>query len=163
MKHLLLLLTSFVLISATVIGDKKMPSAELKTLEGQTVNIQDYVAKGKPVVVSFWATWCSPCKKELDAISEIYPDWQEEYGVELLAITIDNARGMAKVPGMVGSKGWEYTVLSDSKQVLQQALNFQTIPQTFLLDGEGNIVYSHNGYNPGDEYELEDKIKALVK
>lgn len=163
MKHLLLIATTFILMSATLIGDKKMPSAELKTLEGQTVNIQDYVGKGKPTVVSFWATWCSPCKKELDAINEIYPDWQEEYGVELVAITIDNARGMAKVPGMVGSKGWEYTVLSDSKQVLQQALNFQTIPQTFLLDGEGNIVYSHNGYNPGDEYELEDKIKALVK
>lgn len=163
MKHLILIATTFILMSATLIGDKKMPSAELKTLEGQTVNIQDYVGKGKPTVVSFWATWCSPCKKELDAINEIYPDWQEEYGVELVAITIDNARGMAKVPGMVGSKGWEYTVLSDSKQVLQQALNFQTIPQTFLLDGEGNIVYSHNGYNPGDEYELEDKIKALVK
>jgi thioredoxin-related protein len=70
---------------------------------------------------------------------------------------------MAKVPGMVGSKGWEYTVLSDSKQTLQQALNFQTIPQTFLVDGEGNIVYTHNGYNPGDEYELEDKIAALMK
>ena len=163
MKNLILIIATFVLMSATITGDKKMPSAELKTLEGKTVNIKDYLGKGKPVVVSFWATWCSPCKKELDAINDVYPEWVEDYGVELLAITIDNARGMAKVPGMVGSKGWEYTVLSDSKQTLQQALNFQTIPQTFLVDGEGNIVYTHNGYNPGDEYELEDKIAALMK
>ena len=162
MKHLIVLLSTFIIMSAFVLVDKKMPSAELKTLEGKTVNIQDYLGKGKPVVVSFWATWCSPCKKELDAISEVYPDWVDEYGVEMLAITIDNARGMAKVPGMVGSKGWEFTILSDSKQTLQQALNFQTIPQTFLVDGAGNIVYTHNGYNPGDEYELEDKIKALT-
>lgn len=163
MKHLFLLLTTFILMTAFVAVEKKIPSVELKTLEGRTVNIQDYVGKGKPVVVSFWASWCHPCKKELDAISEVYPDWQEEYGVEIVAITIDNARGMAKVPGIVSSKGWEYTVLSDSKQTLQQALNFQTIPQTFLVDGKGNIVYSHNGYNPGDEFELEDRIKEVVE
>ena len=162
MKQLFLLLTTFIIMSAFVVADKEVPSVELKTSEGQTVNIRDYVAKGKPVILSFWATWCSPCKKELDAINEIYPDWVEEYDVELVAVTIDDARGMAKVPGMVGSKGWDFTILSDSKQNMLQALNFQTVPQTFLVDGEGNIVYTHSGYNPGDEYELEEKLKELV-
>jgi thioredoxin-related protein len=64
---------------------------------------------------------------------------------------------------MVQSKGWEFTVLADTKQELQQALNFQTIPQTFLLNDKGEIVYSHNGYNPGDEIELEKKIAALLE
>jgi len=140
-----------------------VPSVNVKTLEGKTVDIQDYVGKGNITVMSFWATWCSPCKRELDAIAEIYPDWQEEYGVELLAVTIDDARSMAKVPGLIETKGWEYTVLSDSKRELQKALNFQTVPQTFLIDGEGNIVYTHSGYNPGDEIELEDKIAALAE
>jgi len=116
-------------------------------------------AKGKVTVISFWATWCSPCKRELDAIAEIYPDWQEDYDVELLAVTIDDARGVAKVPAMVSSKGWEYKVLSDSKQELQRALNFQTVPQTFLLNAAGEIVYTHSGYSPGDEFELEEEIK----
>jgi len=140
----------------------KFPSVDVKTLEGKIVNIQDYVGNGKLTVVSFWATWCSPCKRELDAISDLYPDWKEDYGVEFVAVTIDNARALAKVPAMVSSKGWEYTILSDSKQELQTALNFQTIPQTFLIDASGEILYSHNGYNPGDEFELEDKIKKAA-
>ncbi len=139
-----------------------VPSIDIKTLEGKTVNIKDYVGQGKITVMSFWATWCSPCKRELDAIADIYPDWQEEYGVELLAVTIDDARSMAKVPGLVETKGWEYTILADSKRELQKALNFQSVPQTFLIDAEGNIVYTHSGYNPGDEIELEDKIAALA-
>ena len=120
------------------------------------------VGNGKITVISFWATWCSPCKRELDAIADIYPDWQEEFNVELLAITIDDARGVAKVPAMVASKGWEYTILSDSKQDLQRALNFQTVPQTFLLNEAGEIIYTHSGYSPGDEYELEDEIKKAT-
>lgn len=162
MKNLVVAFLSIVMMTAFT-GDKAFPKADVKTPGGKTVNISDYIGKGKPTVVSFWATWCSPCKRELDAIGEIYPDWQEEYGVDLLAISIDDARASAKIPGMVASKGWDYTVLIDTPQAFGQALGFQTIPQTFLLDGEGNIVYSHNGYSPGDEFELEDKIKELVK
>lgn len=141
---------------------QKVPNVNIKTLEGKVVNIQDYVGQGKITVMSFWATWCSPCKRELDAINDIYADWQEEYNVELLAITIDDARSMAKVPALVETKGWEYTILADSNEDLKKAMNFQTVPQTFLLDAEGNIIYSHSGYNPGDEIELEDKIAALA-
>lgn len=161
MKHLLITALALILSVGTLMAQKTVPSVEVKTLEGKTVNIQDYLGKGKPVVLSFWATWCAPCKKELDIIADMYPDWQEQ-GVELLAITIDDARQLAKVPGMVASKGWEYTIISDSKQQLQRSLNFQTVPQTFLVDGEGNIVYSHSGYQPGDEVELEDKIMELI-
>lgn len=158
-------LTSFIVLSSftPAYGPySTVPSVDVKTLEGQTVNIQDYVGKGKITVMSFWATWCSPCKRELDAIADIYEDWQEEYDMELLAVTIDDARSMAKVPALVETKGWEYTILADSKRELQKALNFQTVPQTFLIDAEGNIVYTHSGYNPGDEIELEDKIAALA-
>jgi len=169
MKQLIAILSVFVLFTAFTYsaeapaGDgNTLPSVNVKTLDGKTVNIQDYVGKGKVTVISFWATWCSPCKRELDAIAEIYPDWQEDYNVELLAVTIDDARGVAKVPAMVTSKGWEYTVLSDSKQELQRALNFQTVPQTFLLNEKGEIIYSHSGYSPGDEYELEEKIKKAT-
>ena len=129
----------------------------------KTVLNENYAKNGKITVISLWATWCSPCKKELDAIAEIYPDWVEEYDMELVAITIDTRRALAKVKPMVQTKGWEYIVLSDANNQLRNALNFQTIPQTYLIDQNGEIVYTHSGYVPGDEYELEDKIKALTK
>lgn len=161
-------LASLMLISTLVIGVafapavKNVPSVEIKTLQGGDVNIQDYVGNERITVMSFWATWCSPCKRELDAIAEIYPDWQEEYGVDLLAITIDDSRTLSKVPALVETKGWEYTILSDARQALQKAMGFQTVPQTFLVNQQGQIVYSHSGYNPGDEYELEEEIQKLV-
>lgn len=140
-----------------------VPSVDLKTLDGKTVNIKDYISEDKITVMSFWATWCSPCKRELDAIMEVYPDWQDEYDVQLLAITIDDARSLAKVPALVETKGWEYTVLADVKRELQKSLNFQTVPQTFLINKKGEIVYTHSGYSPGDEYELEDEIKKIAE
>lgn len=169
MKQIFAILGVFILLSAftyntapNTTDGNTLPAIDVKTLDGKTVGIQDYVGKGKVTVISFWATWCSPCKRELDAIAEIYPDWQEEYDVELLAVTIDDARGVAKVPAMVAAKGWEYIVLSDSKQELQRALNFQTVPQTFLLNAKGEIIYTHSGYSPGDEYELEEEIKKAT-
>jgi len=160
MKTAIITLLAFTMLTAFT-GDKKFPAASVKTLDGKTVNVQDYIGKGNPVIVSFWASWCSPCKRELDAMTEIFPEWKENYKVELLAITIDDSRGLAKVPGIVTSKSWPFTVLADTKQELQQSLGFQTVPETFLLDGAGNIVYTHSGYNAGDEFELEEKLKEL--
>ncbi|HRF37260.1 MAG TPA: TlpA disulfide reductase family protein, partial [Saprospiraceae bacterium] len=117
---------------------------------------------GKITVLSFWATWCKPCQQELDAISEVYPEWQEKYGVQLVAVTIDTQRALAKVGPMVESKGWEYIILSDPNGAMPAALNFQSIPQTFLLDAKGNVIYEHTGYIPGNEFDMEEKIKAAA-
>ncbi len=151
-----------VCLSTSLLAQQNLPSVNVKDLKGKTVNIQDFAKNGKITVISFWATWCAPCKKELDAIADLYPEWQKDYDLELVAVTVDNARALSKVPGMVKSKNWDYIILSDANQDLQRALNFQSVPQTFLLDQEGNIVYSHTGYVSGDEYELEDKIKAIT-
>lgn len=145
-----------------VSAQKSIPSVDVKTLDGKTVNIQKYTQSGKITVLSFWATWCKPCQQELDAIAELYPDWQKKYGVQLVAVTIDTQRALAKVAPMVESKGWEYIILSDANGAMPAALNFQSIPQTFLLDAKGNVVYEHTGYLPGNEYDLEEKIKAVA-
>jgi len=149
------------MMTSSLLAQKAVPNLSLKTLDGKTVNLKDYATNGKLTVVSFWATWCSPCKKELDAVADLYPDWKSEYDVELIAITIDTRRALAKVPGIVETKGWEYTVLSANEQDAQNALNFQTIPMTFIIDKTGNIVWDHSGYLPGDEVELEDEIAKL--
>lgn len=165
MKNLCLLTLILVtmLISADLLAQKELPSIKLKTLNGKSVELKDMISNDKITILSVWATWCKPCHKELDAIAEYYKEWQEDFDVELIAITIDTQRDLSKVKPMVSAYGWDYTILSDVNNNISQALNFQSIPQTFLIDKNGHIVYAHSGYTPGAEYELEDEIKKMVK
>ena len=163
MKKTLLVLAASLLALATYAQNKSLPSANVKTLEGQALNVQTLGQSGKITVISFWATWCSPCKKELDAIKDYYPDWKKDYDMELIAVSVDDPRTAAKIPAMVQEKGWEYRVLLDSNKEFQQAANVSSVPYTLLLDQSGNVVFEHVGYAPGDELELEEKIKELKK
>lgn len=140
---------------------KKLPDITIADLQGKPVSIQEYAKKSPLTIMSFWATWCAPCKRELDAIAELYPDWTAAYNVNLVAITIDNARALTQVKPLVEEKGWEFDILVDNKQELQQGLNFQAIPQTFVVNAAGDVLYQHEGYTPGDEYELEKILKEL--
>lgn len=140
---------------------KQLPSVKLVDMDGKAVNTAELGFKG-PVVISFWATWCSPCKRELNTIHELYPDWQEETGVTLVAVTIDDEKTKNQVPVYVDGKGWDYLVLMDPNGDFKRAMGVNNVPHTFLVDQNGNIVYSHNNYAPGDEEKLYEEIKKLV-
>jgi thiol-disulfide isomerase/thioredoxin len=161
-KILLTLLTAFT-ANLLLAQTKTLPAANVKTLEGQVFNIQDLAKSGKITVISFWATWCSPCKKELDAIMDYYEEWQEKYDMQLVAVSVDDPRTAAKIPAMVAEKGWEYKILVDSGKEFQLAANVASVPHTLLLDQQGNVVYEHTGYAPGDELELEERFKTLTE
>lgn len=115
--------------------------------------------KGKPVILSFFATWCKPCMRELKAISELYPDWQEETGVEMYIISIDQAQDVQKVRPLVDGNGWEYHVLLDPNGTFKRAMNVQNIPHLFVLDGKGTIVFQQAGYTDGEETEIAKYLK----
>jgi cytochrome c biogenesis protein CcmG, thiol:disulfide interchange protein DsbE len=140
---------------------KSLPQVEVRTFDGQKGDISEFIADDKMTIVSFWATWCKPCIQELDAIAYLYEDWQAEFDVELVAISIDDSRSANKAKGLSASKQWPYQLLSDPNNDCLRAFGFQAPPQTYLVDTEGNILYSHSGYTAGAEYELEDKLKAL--
>ncbi|MBC7776233.1 MAG: TlpA family protein disulfide reductase [Phycisphaerae bacterium] len=162
MKKTFFVLTAL-LVTIAAFAQKTLPSANIKTLEGQTINVQELGKTGKITVISLWATWCSPCKKELDAIADYYEEWQKKYGMELVAISIDDARNMAKVKGEALAKEWPYRILLDPAKELQTAANIEGVPYTMVLDQNGNIVFEHRGYVSGDELELEELFKELKK
>jgi peroxiredoxin len=162
---LIVILSSFSLHAQVknLFTGKQLPDVTIQDLDGKKVNIADYSKKEKIIVLNFWATWCAPCKQELTNIHDLYEDWQKQYNVELVAVSIDDSRNISKVKSYANGNGWNYTFLLDSNQDLRRALNFQTPPFTVLIDKEGNIVSTHIGYKNGDEYILEDKIKELSK
>lgn len=164
MKNVILSLSVLALCSFALKFDgQKIPSVVLKKLDGTKVNSSTFTNGGKPIIIDFWATWCKPCKKELDAIAEVYEEWQEETGVKLIAISIDDARSSAKVVTDVKAKGWAYEVYIDENQDFKRAMNVNNVPHTFLVNGKGEIVWSHNSYAEGDEAKLYEALKKIAK
>ena len=138
-----------------------LPSVQLKDINGKTVNTAKLTNNGKPMIISFWATWCKPCIRELKAIHEVYADWQEETGVRMIIISIDDAQNSQKVRPMVDGFGWEYEVLLDPNGDFKRAMNVQSVPHVFVIDGKGNIIHNHSGYTDGAESELYELLKKL--
>lgn len=136
-----------------------LPEVMLQDIEGKQVSMASLAGHGKPVILSFFATWCKPCMRELNAISELYPDWQDETGVEMFIISIDQAQDVQKVRPLVDGNGWEYHVLLDPNGTFKRAMNVQNIPHLFVLDGKGTIVFQQAGYTDGEETEIAKYLK----
>ena len=164
-----ILLAALVLfVSANVYaGDKDttnnqtLPEVTIKNIDGENVNLADYASNGKITIISFWATWCKPCIKELRNMNELLEEWEEDYNCELVAISVDDARNVPRVRPFAVGQGWDFTVLLDPNGDVQRLMNVTNPPVTLLVDQNGKIVYLHTGYLEGDEYDLEDQMKAL--
>lgn len=143
-------------------SNNSLPSVEIKTMDNRIFNTAELNNDGKPMIINFWATWCSPCKRELNNIAEMYQDWQEETGVKLVAISIDDTRNMGKVAPYVNGKAWDYEVYLDPNGDFKRAMGVNNVPHSFLLNGNGEVVWQHNSYAEGDEYHLYEMIKKLA-
>ncbi len=157
------LLTFFILLSAIVSLDAQtLPSVRLKDIHGKTIDTRTLSNNGKPLVISFFATWCKPCMRELRAINEVYEEWQAQTGVKLVLISIDDAQNSSKVKPLVDGEGWDFEVLLDSDSEFARLMQVQSIPHVFVINAEGKIVYNHMGYAEGGENELYKAIKSAL-
>ncbi len=157
--RILFVLFALFLLSSELFG--QVPAAEVKTLSGKNFNTSEISNDGKPIIISFWATWCKPCVQELSAIHEVYEDWVEETGVKLVAVAVDNSRSMRQVGPFVNGKAWDFDVLLDPNGDFKRAMNVINVPHTFVLDGEGKVVYEHTSYATGDEEKYFEAIQKI--
>ena len=163
--HLLkvLSLISCMAIGISAFGQDILTSTMVKTLDGQEVDLLDYINNKEFTLISTWASWYAPSKKKLDAIANRYPEWQKNNKLAFIAISIDSQRQLAKVKPMVESKGWSFTVLPDADNQLRKNMGIVDVPHTFLVNNRGEIVYSHTGFSAGDVKVIEEKILPILE
>ena len=148
-----------IMLLCAVAMSAQLPNVKLQDIDGNTVQTGSISNDSKPVIISFWATWCKPCLRELKAIHEVYPDWQDETGVKMIIVSVDQAQDVNRVKPMVDGFGWEYEVLLDPNGDFKRAMNVQNIPHVFILDGKGKIIYNHVGYVDGAEEDIYDALQ----
>ena len=162
-----ILLTFLLVLGVTFVfaqdekGEMTLPSVEVTKLDGEVFNTSEIDNDGNPIIISFWATWCKPCIKELTTIADVYEDWQDETGVKLIAVSIDDARFSSKVQPLVDGNSWDYEVLLDQNHDFKRAMNVNMIPHTFIVDGNGNIVWQHTTFTEGGELEIIELVTKL--
>ncbi len=144
-------------------ANAQLPKIQLQNIDGKTISTDKLVDGKNPIIISFFATWCKPCLRELMAIDEVYVDWQDETGVRVIAVSIDNGANSMKVKPLVRSKGWEYEVLLDVNEDFKRALNVGMIPTVLIVNPKGKIVYRHSGYVDGGENKLFEELKKIAK
>jgi thiol-disulfide isomerase/thioredoxin len=158
MKNLLLLLLFFGL---NLQAQKNLPDLNLSDLEGKKFSLKDdFSEKDKLYVFSFWATWCAPCINELDELNEVQAVWKKDINFEIIAVSTDDSRTQKRVKPLVNGKEWEYKILLDTNQDFKRSLSIVNIPYTIVIKN-GQIVHIQNGYVPGSEVELLEKLKSL--
>jgi thiol-disulfide isomerase/thioredoxin len=160
MKKAALLFFSLIMCVMKMHAQEKLPHILVKTLDGKEVDISSVIDTAHPTFISFWATWCKPCRQELDAISEDMDEFNAT-GAKLIAISIDDSRSMADVNSVVNGNGWNFDVYIDDNQNLKRALNIFTVPHSIVLNKKGEIVKHYQGYTAGQETQLFQFLKTL--
>lgn len=160
MKKTLLLFSAFIL--SALYGFAELPSVQLTDLNGNSVNTANLSNDGKPFIIDFWATWCKPCVRELKAINDVYDEWQEETGVKIYAVSLDEAQNANRVKPFVEKNGWEYEILLDPNGDFKRQMGVSDPPHVFVVDGNGNVVWNHQGYVDGGEDEIIEAVKKAM-
>jgi peroxiredoxin len=157
-----LILMLFVVVFAAA-GEEAIPAPDfnLQDIDGNPVILDSLLAKG-PVFMSFWALWCKMCIKELDAIKPFFHEF-DSLGVNLLAISQDKERAVPQVKPFAKSHNWKYVVVLDPENIMRELYNVQAMPTSFIIDQDKKIVFTHQGYKPGDEEKIIAKMRELFE
>lgn len=159
-----ILISVFCLFSVGALHAQELPNTQIKDVNtGQKIAFNQTIEKGKVTLISFWATWCIPCKKEIKSISLKLPDWKKEADFNYMTVSIDKMEAEGLVRTYARSQGWKFPYYIDANSDLMRSLSFQNVPYTVIIDKAGKIAFTHSGYEEGGEAEIWAKVKDLCK
>lgn len=144
------------------VSAQTLPDVKVENAQGKEIRVRSLLT-GKPLIISYWSIACKPCIQELNAINDAIEEWREEADFEVIAVSVDDVRMQANAKAKAASLGWDFTCVYDTNQELKRAMNVSLTPQSFIVDADGNIVFSHSGYTPGSEELLFDKILEIAQ
>jgi len=155
----LIFITLLLFLPLTILAAGEIPDFILKDINDNPVKFSELLGKG-PIIIDFWASWCKPCMKELPELSSL----QTKYDtlITIVCISADRPRSVARAKGIVKSKQFSFITLFDQNREVQKLFNITSIPRTFIVNKNGEIVYEHTGYRRGDEKHLEEELLKIL-
>lgn len=160
MKTLIAVLLLFSFISIKTSSAQTYNNFTLSDLDGNDVTLSKLLEKG-PVMISFWATWCTPCKEEMKKMQPIYEKFKDQ-GFTYLAVNQDNQKTISKVKAFINANKYSFPVVLDPEKQVFQDYNGTGIPYSLLIDKNKKIVAKHLGYITGDEFKIESEIMDVL-
>ena len=148
------------LLSITIVQAQE-PDFRLKDLDHQW---KEYEAlKGENLtVVDFWATWCQPCVRFIPLLNQMAGEFADQ-GVRFIGIAIDGPRNQSKIAPFIHSMGVTYPILRDLNSQLMSDLGVTAVPTLLIYGADGEQLYFHEGFRPGDEETIQKHIEEYLQ
>lgn len=135
------------------------PDVTVYDREGNPVKLSDYF--GKPIVMNFWASWCGPCKSEMPDFEDAYQEYGEQIHFLMVNLTDGSQETVESASGYISGQGYTFPVYYDTDMEAAMTYGVYAVPQTYFIDGDGNIVTYAQGALPASS--LQQGVDLLLK
>ncbi len=149
---------SLALLTAVPFAEQA-PAFHLEDVDGHSVNLDEHLGKDV-ILLDFWATFCGPCLTELDTYRGM--QLRHAQGLKVIAISVDQPQTVARVRSFARARAFPFSVVLDPEQQAYRLYNVSVLPTSILIDRRGKIIYRKEGFEPGDEKEMERRLSQLL-
>ena len=159
-NRVLIFFIALFIFDGELFSQEKARRIQLSDIAGNRYDLERLLEKG-PVLLDFWATWCSPCKEYFPHLERMHNKY-EDNGLSIIGINEDGPRNKRKIRSFLRSLNISFPILIDETAEVMSDYGVYSLPTWFLIAKDGSIIKIHKGYIRGDEILLENEIRSLL-